>query len=125
VPLLFGFYTDAVWEDFRITFRHSEDLCAGRGLVYHSGEKVHGFTPPIRVLLPAFLHLITGKSSHVPVIWLFRVVSVGCFAGAGILLLRSFGSGEDDRPARLLTAALYVVPVKAAALVINGMERPS
>ena len=52
-PLGYALYTDHIWEDFFITFRHSENLARGDGLVYQPGERVHGFTSPLGVLLPA------------------------------------------------------------------------
>src|ERR1700691_4148349 len=44
--VLFGaavkLYTGHVWEDFLITFRFSENLVLGNGLVYQPGERVCG-----------------------------------------------------------------------------------
>ena len=51
VPTAYTLYTNHIWEDFFITFRHSQNLCEGKGLVYNEGERVHGFTSPLGVLL--------------------------------------------------------------------------
>lgn len=37
LPAFYWLWTGQVWEDFLITFRHSENLVAGHGLSYHEG----------------------------------------------------------------------------------------
>src|SRR5579871_1010837 len=44
VPLGYAAYTGHIWEDYFITFRYSQNLVEGQGLVYNPGERVHGFT---------------------------------------------------------------------------------
>jgi hypothetical protein len=85
-PLIYAGITHHVWEDYLITFRFSENLANGNGLVYNIPERVHGFTSPIGVLLPALLHLLSGRHSWVLTIWLFRIVSAIAFSGAVTLL---------------------------------------
>jgi hypothetical protein len=70
VPLAYSFYTNHIWEDFFITFKYSKNFCEGNGLVYIPGEKVHGFTSPLGVMLPAFCYLVTGADSYEKAIWL-------------------------------------------------------
>jgi hypothetical protein len=53
VPLLNLVTTDQVWEDFLITFRHTKNWVNGLGLTYNPGDRVHGFTSPRNLLLPA------------------------------------------------------------------------
>ena len=53
IPIFFALYTRLAWEDFFITYRYSENLARGHGLVYNSGERVYGFTSPLNTLLPA------------------------------------------------------------------------
>src|SRR4051812_22009916 len=65
LAVVYAIYTQHVWEDFFITFRHSRNLVEGRGLVFTPGERVHGFTSPLGVLLPALCYLATGRGSHV------------------------------------------------------------
>src|SRR5436309_15467029 len=86
VPTAYTLYTNHVWEDFFITFRHSQNLCAGKGLVYNEGERVHGFTSPLGVLLPALCHTLTGAESYVPALALFRGLSIAAFVGGLVLL---------------------------------------
>src|SRR5437763_1345346 len=89
VALGYALYTQQAWEDFFITFRHSCNLCEGNGLVYNPGERVHGFTSPLGVLLPALCYLVTGKTSWLGALWLFRVVSIAAFAAGGWFLGRA------------------------------------
>src|SRR5437870_2754322 len=97
VPLAYALYTHHAWEDYFITFRHSQNLCAGKGLVYTEGERVHGFTSPLGVLLPALGYALTRNSSYLGALWIFRLISIAAFAGGAWLLLRSLG--DLDRPA--------------------------
>jgi hypothetical protein len=53
VPVFFTLRTHLIWEDFLITYRYSENLARGIGLVYWPGERVYGFTSPLNTLLPA------------------------------------------------------------------------
>jgi hypothetical protein len=123
IPLGYVLYTHHIWEDWFITFRHSQNLCAGNGLVYNVGERVHGFTSPLGVLLPALCYLLTGEHSYLPALWLFRGLCIIAYVVAGIIILR--GIGRDDpnqRWVRLFFAALYLLDVKAVAFTVNGME---
>lgn len=52
--------TSHVWEDFWITFRSSKNLAAGHGLVFNPGDRLHTFTSPLGVLLPAAASLAAG-----------------------------------------------------------------
>src|SRR5947209_11944763 len=66
LAIAYALATQHVWEDYFITFQHSRNLAEGRGLVYTPGERVHGFTSPMGVLLPALCYLATGRGSDVP-----------------------------------------------------------
>ncbi|HVJ81291.1 MAG TPA: hypothetical protein VNC50_09500, partial [Planctomycetia bacterium] len=71
-PLAYVLYTGQVWEDYFITFRHSRNLAEGNGLVFQPGERVHGFTSPLGVLLPAAFHFVAGNpDSFLPALWMF------------------------------------------------------
>src|SRR6202035_2652484 len=87
VTLSFVLYTQQTWEDYFITFRCSRNLCEGNGLVYNPGERVHAFTSPLGVLLPALGYWAIGVDSYVPALWFFRALSILAFAGGGCLLL--------------------------------------
>ena len=53
LALGYALATDRVWEDYYITWKSSKNLAEGNGLVFHPGERVHTFTSPLGVLLPA------------------------------------------------------------------------
>ena len=122
VPLAYIFWTDHVWEDFFITFRHSRNLANGHGLVYQPGERVHGFTSPIGALLPALFHWLCGADSFRPALTLFRAISLAAFAGGAcfvILAMRTAGLGLIPR---VLFTLLYAFEAKSIAFSTNGME---
>jgi hypothetical protein len=123
VPLAFVLYTQHIWEDYFITFRCSRNLCLGNGLVYNVGERVHGFTSPLGVLLPAGAYWLFGQDSYLPALWVFRVASIVAFAGGGLLLLRRLGEEHRGSPwPGLFFGLLYLLDVKAVAFSTNGME---
>ncbi|MGA3285463.1 MAG: hypothetical protein ABSD57_13530, partial [Verrucomicrobiota bacterium] len=63
VGLVFAACTQHVWEDYWITFRASRNLVTGHGLVFTPGERLHTFTSPLGVLLPAAFCWLTGNQS--------------------------------------------------------------
>src|ERR1035438_6338043 len=82
LALVFAAYTQHAWEDYYITYRASKNLATGHGLVYTVGQRVHAFTSPLNVLVPAALVVITGNTSDELVLWLFRIVSCLLLAAA-------------------------------------------
>jgi hypothetical protein len=122
-PLAYALYTGHVWEDFFITFRYSRNLALGNGLVFEPGERVHGFTSPINVLLPALFDRLNESRSYEVPLRAFRVVSAAAFAAAGLLLVRLLG--QESRPrdaAPLVFALLLLLDFKAVAFSANGQE---
>ena len=102
LALVFAATTQHVWEDYYITFRSSKNLAEGYGLVFNHGDRLHTFTSPLGVLLPAFAYLLTGNQSDVGAIWIFLPFASGALAGAVALLvtllatsLVFFGIGFD------------------------------
>ncbi len=81
VSLAFAGYTQHAWEDYWITLRASRNLADGHGLVFTPGERLHTFTSPVGVLLPAGLCWLTGDQSGDRVLLWFRLVSIGALAG--------------------------------------------
>ena len=122
VAMAFAFATDRVWEDFYITFKSSKHLVEGKGLVFHEGEKVHTFTSPLGVLLPAFCYWVTGGHSEAAAIWAFRFLSVAAFAG-GVALLYGAALKLRWHPAAAGFLALgLMTDAKSVDFSINGME---
>ncbi len=119
-PLLFAFYTSQVWEDYYITFRSSRNLAEGHGLVYQIGERVHAFTSPLGVLLPALSLLATG--SDPAALWLFRGLCAVALAATGVLVT-THARRQGWSPVVLwLALALGVIEAKVLAFSANGME---
>jgi hypothetical protein len=121
-PLGYALYTGHIWEDYFITFRHSQHLCEGKGLVYNVGERVHGFTSPLGVLLPALCYVITGKTSYVPALWLFRALCIAAFVGGGLLVLRRLQDASSPALVRYAFVFAYALDAKSVAFTANGME---
>lgn len=125
VPLAYSLYTGHIWEDFFITFKYSKNFCEGNGLVYQTGERVHGFTSPAGTLLPAFCYLVTGADSYEKAIWFFRIFfCIPAFAAAGVFVLLVF---LRDNTIHKLTPAvfaglLFIAETKSVMFSVNGME---
>src|SRR5262249_29250347 len=83
----YALYTGHVWEDYLITFRFSKILVDGHGLVYNLGERLHGFTSPLGVLLPALGYWLTGNDQSA--LWFFRVLSIAAFLTGGLLTIEA------------------------------------
>ena len=122
VGLAFAAYTQHAWEDYWITFRASRNLATGHGLVFTPGERLHTFTSPLGVLLPAAFSWLTGNQSDNLVLWLFRVVSLGALAAGLALLFRALQTLQLRRVSCWLTVALIGLDAKTLDFSINGME---
>jgi len=123
IPLAYAIYTNHAWEDFFITFRHSRNLVEGHGLVYQPGERVHGFTSPLNVLLPALTYWLTGATSFQPALWLYRLLSIAALAAGGAILLRTMKERSADWLPPVLFAALALsLESKTVMFTVNGME---
>lgn len=121
-PLAYILVTGHVWEDYLITFRHSKKLAEGHGLVFEPGEKVHGFTSPLGVLLPAFFHFIFGRpESFLHALWCFRIVGVVAYAG-GIYFLTKSLARAGAAAWGLAAALLLVLEIKGVSYSVNGQE---
>ena len=122
LALAFALFTNHVWEDYYITFRSSRNLATGHGLVYNVGERLHTFTSPLGVLLPALCSLLTANASDPAALWLFRLGSAAALGGAVLLLLSSARRFGYALPALVLLALLVVTDAKSLDFTINGME---
>ncbi len=122
IALTFALYTDHRWEDYYITFRSSKHLATGEGLVYQPGERVHTFTSPLGVLLPAVASVMTLNRSDEAALWLFRLFCIGALAAAVILLGRLAAGRNYGLIATLLLTGLVMTDAKTVDFSINGME---
>jgi hypothetical protein len=115
--------TGQVWEDFMITYRASKNLAEGKGLVFTEGQRVHSFTSPLGVLLPAASYLLTGRSSDVGALWIFRLMSLAALGGTAVLMWQTVRRlcPATAAPAVLLVA-LLAIDSKTIAFATSGME---
>jgi hypothetical protein len=122
LALAFAAFTQHAWEDYYITYRVSKNLATGHGLVYTVGERVHAFTSPLNVLLPAALSFLTGNTSDELVLWLFRVMSSALLAGAAVLLFESARNNSLSRLATAVLIGMFAFDAKIVDFSINGQE---
>ena len=122
IALSFAAYTNHAWEDYYITYRVSKNLATGHGLVYTVGERVHAFTSPINVLLPAALSMITGNASDELVLWLFRLVSCTLLAAAAVLLFDIARKNSLSLIPVAVLVGLFGFDAKIVDFSINGQE---
>lgn len=122
VAMVFAAYTRHGWEDYWITFRASKNLAMGQGLVFTPGERLHTFTSPLGVLLPAAFSWLTGNHSDSLVFWLFRVFSAGALAGGVILIFRLLKYLQARPLACWFTLGIIALDTKLVDFTINGME---
>ena len=122
VALAYTLATDHTWEDYWITFRSSKNLATGNGLVHQPGERLHTFTSPLGVLLPALCSFVTGNQSDTAALWLFRVLCITAFGGAAVLgYLTAVGSGLN-KVAVGCFLAWWIADNKTQDFSANGME---
>lgn len=117
--LLFAAYTQHAWEDWYITYRAGKNLAMGYGLVFEHGQKLHTFTSPLNVLVPALFSWLTGDDAMV--LRLYRVLGA-CLLGCTVLLLTRLVRTDLRPSAWVLMLALFVMDVKVMDYTINGQE---
>lgn len=122
IAIAFAIYTNHAWEDYYITYRCSKNLATGQGLVYTPGERVHTFTSPLGVLIPALLSMVTGNMSDAFVLWLFRILSAAALALAAVFLLGVVRRLMLSRIPALFLLGMFALDVKTIDFTINGME---
>ncbi len=122
VALGFAAYTQHAWEDYYITYRSSKNLATGHGLVFNVGDRLHTFTSPLGVLLPAVASLLTGNSSDPAALWIFRVMCACALGGAAALLVLTARRLNYARVAAFFLVAWLLTDAKIVDFTINGME---
>ncbi len=124
LPVCYALWTSHVWDDYLITFKFSQNLCEGRGLVYEPGVRTHGFTSPLGVLLPSLCYLAVGRGSWEGALWLFRLCfCVPAFVGGGVFLIKTVGLRFPGRRCPPVCAGLlYLFEAKSVIFSVNGME---
>jgi len=122
LALAFALYTRHAWEDYYITYRSSKNLATGHGLVFTPGERVHSFTSPLGVLLPALACWLTGGQSDAAALWVFRLMGAAALGGAAVLLFQGTRRLRSGRTAAWLAVGFLALEAKALDFSTNGME---
>lgn len=122
VALAYAVFTRHAWEDYWITYRSSKNLALGHGLVFQPGERLHGFTSPIGVLLPALFSVLVGNANDFLVLWLFRLVSAALFVPTGLAIIRAHRALGAAAAGTVFTLLLAATEIKIVAFSVNGQE---
>ena len=122
VALGFALYTNHTWEDYYITYRSSKNLATGHGLVFNHGDRLHTFTSPLGVLLPAIAYLFTFNHSDTAALWIFRLMSCTALGSAALLLLKVARIKNYAPLAAILMIFWVGLDSKIIDFSINGME---
>jgi hypothetical protein len=122
VALAYTLATDHTWEDYWITFRSSKNLALGEGLVHQAGERLHTFTSPLGVLLPALCSWVTGTQSDMAALWFFRLMCIAAFGGAAALAFATVQGAGFHRLASAFVVAALLTDNKSQDFSANGME---
>jgi hypothetical protein len=121
VPLSFAAFTNHVWEDYYITLRSSRNLIEGHGLVFQPGERVHTFTSPLGVLVPALWLWVAGGNDTVA-LWLFRITNMAVLVATAQLLRNTTKSMRLGRVGCVVLFGLVFFDPKLIDFSINGQE---
>ena len=120
--LFYALVTNNVWEDFFITFKYSKNLVDGNGLVYHPGERVHGFTSVINTLLPALYYWLSGKSLDVA-LWLYKISSIAALIFGVWFFLKEYKKiNKNSFLLVLFFSLLFSFEAKVIMFTTNGQE---
>ncbi|MSU45621.1 MAG: hypothetical protein EXS42_00475 [Lacunisphaera sp.] len=122
LALSYALYTQHTWEDYYITYRSSKNLATGHGLVYNVADRLHTFTSPLGVLLPAVSCLLTANSSDAAALWIFRVMCAAALGGAAALLVHTARRLNYAAVAIFFLVAWLATDAKTVDYTINGME---
>lgn len=121
-PLVFAAFTQHAWEDYFITLRSSRNLAEGHGLVFNPGERVHTFTSPLGVLLPALCTWLAGPNREEAALWIFRFLNAAVLAGGAGLAWRRADSLGLGAVGRVVLFGLLFLDAKLVDFSMNGME---
>ena len=122
VPVAFACFTNHAWEDYFITLRSSRHLVEGHGLVFNPGERVHTFTSPLGVLVPALCTWLAGVAHEQLALWLFRLLDAALLAVAAFFVWRRADTLRLGAIGRFTLFGLLLADAKLTDFAINGME---
>ena len=78
-------------------------------MVYSVGERVHGFTSPLNVLLPALFAWLTGARDFLVPLWLYRMVSLAGLLFALLSITSVLTRGHASSRAALLASLFFPI----------------
>lgn len=122
LPLAFAAFTQHAWEDYFITLRSSRNLVEGNGLVFNAGQRLHTFTSPLGVLVPALCTALAGPHHEDLALWLFRFINVALLGAAAALVWRRVEALRLGAVGRVVLFGLLFSEAKLVDFSINGME---
>ncbi|MSU48545.1 MAG: hypothetical protein EXS37_05530 [Opitutus sp.] len=122
IPLGFAAFTQHAWEDYFITLRTSRHLAEGVGLVFNPGERVHTFTSPLGVLVPALCSILAGSNHEEIALWIFRGINASLLAAAAMLTWRRVAALGLGRVGGVTLIGVLFADAKLVDFSINGME---
>jgi hypothetical protein len=116
VPRLAGLYTTHLFDDAFITFRYSENLARGHGLVYNLDVRTLGTTAPLFALLLAGL-----RRFGLPVPVASVLIGVASDVASGLLIYRLMRREAGVLPA-VLAVLVFAVDPHVIRVGVGGME---
>ncbi len=122
VPLAYAAFAQHAWEDYYITLRASRNLVEGHGLVFNPGDRLHTFTSPLGVLVPALCTWLAGPHHEEIALWIFRFLSAALIAAAAHLAWRRGASLGLGRFGRVTFLGLLLTDAKLMEFGTDGME---
>jgi hypothetical protein len=94
----------------------------GAGLVFNPGERVHTFTSPLGVLVPALCSWLAGPGHEQLGLWFFRLINATLLSAAGVLVWKRAETAGLRAPGRWLFFGLMFADAKLNDFSTNGME---
>jgi len=122
ISLSFAIYTKHTWEEWYNAYRCSKNLAMGNGPVYTVGQKVHVFTSPLGMIIPALLNVITCNSSDNLVLWLFRIVGCLLLGLSAVLLFKLAKRNLLHTLATIFLIGMLAININILDFSVNGME---
>jgi hypothetical protein len=122
IPIAFALFTNHAWEDYYITLRSSRNLLEGKGLVYNAGDRLHTFTSPLGVLIPALCTWLSGPDHELTALWIFRVFNATLLAATAVLLWRRSQTLNLGPVGRFVLFGVLFLDPKLIDFCTNGQE---
>ena len=122
IPVAVALITNHAWEDYFITLRSSRNLLQGNGLVYNAGDRLHTFTSPLGVLIPALCTWLAGPDHELAALWIFRMFNAALLAATAALLWQRSQSLKLGPVGRFVLLGVLFLDPKLIDFSTNGQE---